>query len=819
MKVKKLIKSKIEEKQDYKRHLFTTFQNRNYCTMKKGMKFLGLFMLSLLLLFSQCMFDDADSLYDRPAYVSAVKVYGIVNDKVGNPISDVRIKAESGSGQIIYAYTDSMGFFNFDHVRARDNRIVLEADKEGYFHKSFAATSSNKNAKVRFVMSEKTTTTILSNTENIVTISENAAVYFEANSFVTEAGTPYNGEVQVAYTYADPQSPIFSLIMQGGDLRGVNNNGQEQHLVSYGAMAVELTSASGATLELAEGQTATIEMIVPESQLSNAPATIPLWYFDDVKNVWVEDGFATLQGNKYIGQVSHFTWWNCDDPISPNTFVTGKVFDCYNNPLEGIAVSVGPIIVYTNSDGIYFSNVASDLSFYVEISPLLNVGMFSIPILVSGVPEGTTMTLENIIIPCSATISGTTNRCLGSDIFVEIQTSGYWSDFKSISESSDNFILPVFSGQPFSLTFKIHTPPLWTFYEYSVPALSPEQNYTLPEIIAAACPGLVSGKLVNCTDSSISGVVYASFTGIPHTITVGSDGLYSFYVPSGSNVSITASHIFPSGLIETLTTTAQINEGSNSYDVPPLQFSCPSTLSGVVTTCSGTPITTTVKISLAGQSKFVLAVGGNFTAIVPGEKEINISAQEFVGGSNYSGQTLVNSINNELVIASLQLCTLEFQTECPVAGLQFTGNGLTFNFPNLFNYNTANQITLPLTTATPGVHALTPFDVPAGYTLVQANDGPVRLSILLPQPIQTGTYNIGMYAPVAFGHPIGVMLLNNSSPTFILTEGQINVTQASETTLAGNFIGSVGSLTGIGIGQLAAPNNFYEVTGYFCLTY
>ena len=51
---------------------------------------------------------------------------------------------------------------------------------------------------------------------------------------------------------------------------------------------------------------------VGSTQTSSAPAEIPLWYFDETNGVWKEEGKATLQGNEYVGEVSHFTFWNCD---------------------------------------------------------------------------------------------------------------------------------------------------------------------------------------------------------------------------------------------------------------------------------------------------------------------------------------------------------------------------------------------------------------------------------------------------------------------------------------------------------------------------
>jgi hypothetical protein len=56
--------------------------------------------------------------------------------------------------------------------------------------------------------------------------------------------------------------------------------------------------------------------------LTNAPATIPLWYFNDTLGIWKEEGTATKQGNNYVGSVSHFSFWNCD---VPSNFVNLKM--------------------------------------------------------------------------------------------------------------------------------------------------------------------------------------------------------------------------------------------------------------------------------------------------------------------------------------------------------------------------------------------------------------------------------------------------------------------------------------------------------------
>ena len=76
-------------------------------------------------------------------------------------------------------------------------------------------------------------------------------------------------------------------------------------------------------------------MNIPADQLSSAPAQIPLWYFDEEKGVWQEEGFAKREGNKYVGTVTHFTDWNCDDPTEGATII-GRVIDCNGNPAYGV---------------------------------------------------------------------------------------------------------------------------------------------------------------------------------------------------------------------------------------------------------------------------------------------------------------------------------------------------------------------------------------------------------------------------------------------------------------------------------------------------
>ena len=60
-----------------------------------------------------------------------------------------------------------------------------------------------------------------------------------------------------------------------------------------------------------------------------------MWYFNQLYGVWVQDGSAVLEGNFYIGEVDHFSFWNCDAPFDlinlSGTLVTANGTPIVNN--------------------------------------------------------------------------------------------------------------------------------------------------------------------------------------------------------------------------------------------------------------------------------------------------------------------------------------------------------------------------------------------------------------------------------------------------------------------------------------------------------
>ncbi|MFD2434743.1 hypothetical protein ACFSO9_15135 [Mesonia maritima] len=104
-------------------------------------------------------------------------------------------------------------------------------------------------------------------------------------------------------------------------------------------LAIELRGDEGQDLNLAEGTTAEITIPLASELLQSAPNSIPLWYFDETTGYWKEEGQATLQGNSYVGEVAHFSFWNCDVNF-PSVNICINLVDNNGNPIANASVNL-----------------------------------------------------------------------------------------------------------------------------------------------------------------------------------------------------------------------------------------------------------------------------------------------------------------------------------------------------------------------------------------------------------------------------------------------------------------------------------------------
>ena len=234
------------------------------------------------------------------------EIYGRVSDRNGNFIQNAAVKW--GDAETL---TDENGFFRLNGA-AREHNAVLTVTRPGFYKAvQTLQTVENERVKTSVQMTPRSLSGTLQATDGgIVTANDNATIDFAAAGFVDAAGNAYSGEVHVFAHYLDPTIDDLEQIMPG-NLTAIDATNRPQLLTSYGMINVELEDPAGNPLQISAPATLTVPAA---SHSDNRPDDLPLWYFDAENGTWREEGNATLQGDFYVGEVEHFTWWNCDVP-------------------------------------------------------------------------------------------------------------------------------------------------------------------------------------------------------------------------------------------------------------------------------------------------------------------------------------------------------------------------------------------------------------------------------------------------------------------------------------------------------------------------
>ncbi|EDP95506.1 Calx-beta domain-containing protein [Kordia algicida OT-1] len=269
---------------------------------------------------------------------------GRVVDEQNDPISGVTIRI----GNTVTT-TDLFGTFSISSSEVFEKFAYIRAEKSGYItgSRALAPSATDVNRVEIMLLEEEVIATITSGETAMVNLSNGTEVSFNGN-YTREDGTPYNGQVDVVLKHLSPDDENMEAMMPGM-LFAQDASGDAVALETYGMIAVELKSASGEKLQLQEGNMSQISMPIPANS-TNPPATIPLWHFDEELGYWVEEGEATLQGNMYVGEVGHFSFWNYDYPY-PSITLCITLVDEGGRPL-----GYTPLDLYSsllNSTGTY----------------------------------------------------------------------------------------------------------------------------------------------------------------------------------------------------------------------------------------------------------------------------------------------------------------------------------------------------------------------------------------------------------------------------------------------------------------------------------
>ena len=347
--------------------------------MKKQLFRLGLMLVVLVLssvLFYSCKKSTNDYVDQGPKFsnseMTTASFLGQILKEDGTPLDGATVS--TGTHMIT---TDADGFFYFSNISTPRRATSIKVEKLGYFKafKTLTVIPNEDNQTTIMIMALPTAQNLDASAGGTITITNGGSIEFPANAIIdASTNQPYSGNVSVFAKWIDPSAANLALLTPGA-LRGISEEGSEEGLTTYGMQAVELVGSAGQPLQLGNGQKAQVTFPLPSSLSGTAPATVPLWHFDEVQGMWVEDGVATKSGTDYVGSVSHFSFWNCDYGGAIVNF-TCQLIDANSNPINGAFVRIIPTsssltarTAMTNSNGTVLGGIPVNATFDLEYIP------------------------------------------------------------------------------------------------------------------------------------------------------------------------------------------------------------------------------------------------------------------------------------------------------------------------------------------------------------------------------------------------------------------------------------------------------------------
>lgn len=390
-----------------------------------SLTFMFMALLMMLMTFASCSKlqdllnegdddDDDDGGINPPELVEGrmedIALSGIVRDASGTPIEGVSIVSGSSA-----ATTNTDGFFEFDQIQVvsvLNDRSVVRFSKAGYFdvvRSMDADDDAADGASWEVVMCKKENNDFTS----IKTYSSSSDQTLQAGEMkidmpqdgykVDGTGASYTGKVKSEMVYLDPNNERFSEMIPGGDLAAVRSDNSSAKLVSYGMTDLNMYAENGDKLQLKDGSKAKLTFPIPAGMGENPPASIPLWSFNEKTGLWEEEGSAALQGNVYVGEVTHFSWVNLDYPEEQGT-VYGYVKDDTGKVLPGVRLNIGQLLTstVTQSNGYYSHEVPANTDFSISVKDLYYGGInqkvsVKVPALSPGERRKVDITLPHLV--------------------------------------------------------------------------------------------------------------------------------------------------------------------------------------------------------------------------------------------------------------------------------------------------------------------------------------------------------------------------------------------------------------------------------------
>ena len=463
-----------------------------------------------------------------PDFVTKVNssVSGFVTNENNEAVANATVTVGSVS-----ITTDHYGYFEVKDVQVIKSAATVSVSVPGYFKavKTYLA-ENNRSAFFRIKLIPKTVSgTFTATAGGNISLSNGLSISFPSNSISTSNGALYTGNVNVTAYWLDPASADLNKIMPG-DLRGVDNAGGLRSLATYGMMGVEMTGSTGQALQIAAGKKVSVTLSIPSTLLVSSPATIPLWYFDEAKGLWIEEGTAIKTGNNYVGEVTHFSYWSWDIPDNYVQF-NCTVTDASGNPIANTLIKISETSQthnirygYTDSAGYTSGAVPANTQLLIEV--IDESGCNAQPYSQTFNTTSANISLGTITLPAaaSATLTGNIVNCSGNPV-----TNGYIL----LNRGGMNFRYNVSNSGSFHFTTQL-CPSNNNVLLIAEDAATIQQGAPMPLTLV---PGTNTvGTLTACGANSQQFINY-TIDGVPHSFMIPGDSIsMTLYSPNATHV-------------------------------------------------------------------------------------------------------------------------------------------------------------------------------------------------------------------------------------------------------------------------------------------